>query len=50
MKGWLLLNEIEQAWTGVEKSDRAFISQFVNQGHLALLILVCLLSYTITES
>ena len=42
------MNVIEQAWTGVEKNDRALISQFVDQDHLTLLILVCLLSYTIT--
>ena len=44
------MNEIEQAWTSVEESDRAFISQLVEQGHLGLLILVCLLSYTIIAS
>ena len=49
-EGWRLLNEVEHAWTGVEKSDRAFISWLVDQGHLGLLILVCLLSYTVTES
>ena len=44
------MNEIEQAWRGVEKSDRTFISQLVQQGHLGLLILVCLLLYTNTAS
>jgi hypothetical protein len=28
--GWLLMNEIEQAWTGVEKSDRDFIPSSSN--------------------
>ena len=40
-----MLNEIQQAWTGVEKRDRALISRFVKQGHLALLISVCLLYF-----
>ena len=38
-----MLNEIEQVWTGVEKSDSAFISQLVLHHHPGLLILVCLL-------
>jgi len=39
---WHLVNEIEQAWTGVEESDRAFISKLA-QANLRSLILVCLL-------
>ena len=38
---WPLVNELEQAWTGVEESDRALISDLVLQGHLRLLIMVC---------
>ena len=44
-----LTNELEQAWTGVEESDRAFISALVPQSNIVLLIMVCLPSYTITE-
>jgi hypothetical protein len=47
---WPLVNELEQAWTGVEESDRSFIRTHVQQGHFRHLIMVCLLSYTITES
>jgi hypothetical protein len=46
---WHLVNEIEQAWTGVEESDRAFISK-LTQANLTFLILVCLLQCTVTES
>ena len=46
---WVLANEIEQAWTGVEKSDRAIISNLV-QPYQECLITVCPLRYTITES
>jgi hypothetical protein len=48
-QSWPLVNEIEQGWTGVEESDRAFISKLV-QTNLRFLILVCLLRFTITES
>jgi len=44
------VNELEQAWTGVEERDRAFISELDLQGHLWLLIIVCLILCTITES
>jgi len=46
---WRLVDEIEQAWTGVEESDRAFISR-LDQANVRLLILVCLLRYTNTGS
>ena len=46
---WPLVNEIEQAWRGVEESDRAIISKLINV-HLKNLIRVCLLRYVITES
>jgi len=48
-ENWHLVNEIEQAWTGVEEIDRAVISK-LDQSKLRLLILVCLLRYTNTES
>ena len=44
-----MVNELEQAWTGVEESDRAFISGLVPQSDIGLLIIVCLPSYLITE-
>ena len=43
------MDEIEQAWTGLEESDRALISKLV-QANLRYLILVCLVQYTTTES
>ena len=46
---WQLVDEIEQAWTGVEESDRALISNLV-EDNLRSLILVCLLRYTTTEA
>ena len=42
-KYWPLVNELEQAWTGVEESDRAIISSLVSQHDHTALILVCLL-------
>ena len=44
-----LVDEIEQAWTGVEERDRAFISK-LDQANVKHLILVCLLRYTNTGS
>ena len=44
-KYWPLVNALEQAWTGVEESDRAIISTLVPQGNHRLLILVCPLQY-----
>ena len=38
---WPLVNELEQAWTGVEESDRAIISNLVLDNH-RFLIMVCL--------
>ena len=40
---WPLVNELEQAWTGVEESDRAIISRLVSPYNRSALILVCLL-------
>jgi len=46
---WPLMDEIEQAWRGVEETDRAFISR-LDQFDIRHLILVCLLRYTNTGS
>ena len=46
-RNWHLVNELEQAWTGVEETDRAIISKLVPQGNHRRLILVCPLQYTI---
>ena len=45
-KHWHLVNELEQAWTGVEESDRAIISKLALQDNHRFLILVCPLQYT----
>jgi len=39
---WPLVNEIEEAWTGVEERDRAIISRLVPQDNTMFLIMVCL--------
>ena len=39
---WPLVNEIEQAWTGVEETDRAVISNLVLPENHRFLIMVCL--------
>ena len=45
---WPLVNELEQAWTGVEETDRAIISKLAPQDkNRKLLILVCPLRYNI---
>ena len=44
---WPLINELEQAWTGVEESDRAIISNLISQDNHSALIMVCLLRYAI---
>ena len=46
-KYWPLVIELEQAWTGVEESDRATISKLVLQDNHRFLILVCPFQYTI---
>ena len=48
-KFWPLANQLEQAWTGVEESDRAIISKLALQGDHRLLIMVCPLRYTIQK-
>ena len=40
-KYWPLVTELEQAWTGVEASDRVMISKLVLQDNYETLILVC---------
>ena len=49
-KYWPLIYELEQAWTGVEESDRAITSKLVLQGNHRTLILVCPLQYTIWKA
>ena len=46
-KYWPLIHEVEQAWTGVEESDRAIISKLVLRGSHRPLILVCPFQYII---
>ena len=43
---WPLINELEQAWKGVEERDRALISKLRQDTHRAL-IMVCPLRYAI---
>ncbi len=38
---WPLVNELEQAWTGVEETDRAIISRLALKNDHRLLIMVC---------
>ena len=44
---WPLVNELEQAWTGLEERDRAIISKLVSQANHSALIMVRLLRYAI---
>ena len=47
---WPLVNEIEEAWTGVEERDRATISNLVSQNNRRFLIVVRLVRYTIWKA
>ena len=44
---WPLINEVEEAWTGVEESDRAIISNLVPRDNHGVLIMVCLVQHAI---
>ena len=44
---WPLINELEEAWTGVEERDRAIIFNLSRQINLNALIMVRLVRYTI---
>ena len=45
-----LVNQLEQAWTGVEETDRTIISTLAPQDRdRAILIMVCPLRYTIKK-
>jgi len=44
---WPLVNELEEAWTSVEERDRAIISNLVRRDNHSVLIMVCLVRYTI---
>ena len=47
---WPLVNELEQAWTGVEETDRAIISNLAPQNRdRIMLVMVCPLQYTIQK-
>ena len=49
-KYWSLVNELEQAWTGVEEIDRAIISKLApQQRDRERLVMVCPLRYTIQK-
>ena len=50
VKCWPLANELEKAWTGVEESDRAIISELILQGNCSFLLMVCLLRSTVYEA
>ena len=47
---WAIVNEIEQAWTGTEKLDRASVSKWDRDTRIRLTEVGCLPSYTITGS
>ena len=47
---WSFVNEIERAWTGVEASDRAFISKYNSRGHHKILCVGLLLSFAPAEN
>ena len=47
---WPLANELEQAWTGLEESDRAIISNLVSQHNRSTLIMVCMALVRYMES
>ena len=44
---WPLVNELEEAWTGVEERDRAIISNLIPEYERAFVIAVRLVRYTI---
>ena len=49
-KHWPLMNELQQAWTGVEETDRAVISKLAPRDrNWIFLVMVCLLRYTIQK-
>ena len=47
---WSLVNALKQAWAGVEETDLACILKYVPHGHRELVIMVCVLWYSIIES
>ena len=49
-KLWPLVNKLEQAWTGVEETDRAIISNLAPKVLAPVyLVMVCPLQYTIQK-
>ena len=49
-KYWPLVNELEQAWTGVEENDRAITARLVSQHNHSDLIMVCVIRYAISKA
>ena len=47
---WPLVNELEEAWTGVEERDRAIILNLIPQHERAFLIVVRLVRYTVLKA
>ena len=47
---WTLVNELEQAWTGLEAEKNDGISNLVSQHDYSALIVVCLLRYAIWKA
>ena len=47
---WDIVNEIEQAWTGIEKVDQASLAKWDGVTQLNLVEVGCLPSYTTTGS
>ena len=47
---WAIVNEIEQAWTGIEELDRASVSKWDRDIRICLTEVGCLPSYTTTGS
>ena len=47
---WAIVNEIEQAWTGIKELDRALVSKWDRDTRICLTEVGCLPSYTTTGS
>ena len=47
---WAIVNEIEQAWTGIEELDRASVSKWARRTRIRLTEVGCLPLYTTTGS
>ena len=49
-KSWALVNEVEQAWTGLEEKDQALISKYDRHDWITLLTVGPLLSDATTKA